>query len=67
MEENKRDSTINVNIAFFTFGGILAMFLLPNKPSNTLTSTKLIKPSVKINCIEVDGSKDCDTTYTYIK
>ena len=33
----------------------------------TLTSSKPIKPIVKIKCIEVDGSKECDTTYTYKK
>ena len=33
----------------------------------TLTSPTPIKPIVKVNCIEVDGSKECDTTYTYKK
>lgn len=37
------------------------------KVNITLTSSKPIKPIVKINCIEVDGSKECDTTYTYKK
>jgi len=35
--------------------------------NNVLTSSKPIKPIVKINCVEVDGSKECDTTYTYKK
>ena len=67
MEENKSNEKINVMVFFFVLGGIFAMFFLPNKPSDTLTSSKLINPSVKINCVEVDGSKECDTTYTYKK
>ncbi len=67
MEENKRDRTIDIILCGFVLGVIFASFFLPNKPSNTLTSSTPIKPSVKINCVEVDGSKECDTTYTYKK
>ena len=67
MAENERDRTIDIMLCGFVLGVICASFLLPNKPSNTLTSSKLIKPIVKINCVEVDGSKECDTTYTYKK
>jgi len=31
-----------------------------------IESNKLITPSIKIECVEIDGSKKCDTTYTYI-
>ncbi len=41
--------------------------IFKGEPEEELVSNKEIKPSIKITCIEVDGSKECDTTYIYKK
>ncbi len=44
---------------------IIAFF--EEKLNDELVSNKEIKPSIKITCIEVDNSKECDTIYIYKK
>ena len=46
---------------------ILVIVLSEEASLGKLVSNKEIKPSIKITCIEVDGSKKCDTIYTYKK
>lgn len=45
----------------------LATIFFKKNFTEELVSNKEIKPITKTTCIEVDGSKECDTTYTYKK
>ncbi len=45
----------------------LVIVFFEEKLRDELVSNKEIKPSIKITCIEVDNSKECDTIYIYKK
>jgi hypothetical protein len=65
MGNNKDNSDFGL---MFFISGIMIMLgiTIGSKIDNTLESDKLITPSITIECLEIDGSKKCDTTYTYI-
>ncbi len=53
-------------VAFISCIVLMLSILIGGKTNNVIKSNKLLTPSITIECMEVNGAKKCDTTYTYI-
>lgn len=65
MVNNNDNSDFAIPLFLATITLIIGVFI-GIKIAVEIESNKLITPSIKIECVEIDGSKKCDTTYTYI-
>ncbi len=65
MKNNNDNSDFGL-VAFISCIMIMVGIVIGAKTNGVLKSDKLLTPSIKIECVEIDGSKKCDTTYTYI-